>query len=142
MKPYDKPLPTADRETQPFWDACHAHELRAQRCTGCGQFRWPPSPLCPHCRSWEFDWAALPGTGWVASYVVVHYSAAPAFAAELPYVVATIALDGTDGVVRLTSNVVGCPPDAVRVGMRVGVVFDDVTSDVTLPKFQPLPAAG
>jgi uncharacterized protein len=35
------------------------------------------------------------------------------------------------------TNVVGCAPDAVRIGMRVEVVFDDVTTEITLPKFRP-----
>src|SRR5438874_11406719 len=118
---YAKPLPTPDADTRPFWEACTAHEVRAQRCTGCGRFRWPPGPLCPHCRSWDFEWSKLAGTGEVYSYVVVQYSAVPVFAAEMPYVVARITLDGTDGAVRLTSNVVGCPPDEVRVGMQVTV---------------------
>jgi hypothetical protein len=39
--------------------------------------------------------------------------------------------------VRLLTNIVGCPADDVRIGMPVEVVFDDVTSDVTLPKFRP-----
>ncbi|MEK7353076.1 MAG: hypothetical protein AABZ77_01035 [Chloroflexota bacterium] len=36
------------------------------------------------------------------------------------------------------SNVIGCKPDEVRVGMPVEVVFDDVTPEVTLPKFKPV----
>jgi uncharacterized protein len=135
---YAKPLPTPDPDTRPFWDACRAHELRAPRCSACGRFRWPPRPLCPHCRTWDFQWVALPGTGEVYSYVVVHYSAVPVFAAEMPYVVARITLDGTDDAVRLTSNIIGCPPDSVTKGMRVAVVFEDATPDVTLPKFRPI----
>ncbi len=83
---------------------------------------------------------ALPGTGEVYSYVVVHYSAVPVFAAEMPYVVARITLDGTDDEVRLTSNVIGCPPDDVKKGMRVAVIFEDSTPDVSLPKFRPIDA--
>jgi uncharacterized OB-fold protein len=37
----------------------------------------------------------------------------------------------------MISNVIECPWEQVRVGMRVRVVFDDVTADVTLPKFRP-----
>jgi uncharacterized OB-fold protein len=135
---YAKPLPTPDPDTQPFWDACKEHEVRAQRCTGCGRFRWPPNPLCPHCRSWDFEWVKLAGTGEVYSYVVVHYSAVPVFAAEMPYVVAHITMDGADGAVRLVSNIVDCPWEEVRVGMRVAVVFEDVTPEFSLPKFRPL----
>jgi hypothetical protein len=137
MVEYTKPLPTPDRETEPFWQACAAHELRAQRCTQCGKFRWPPSPLCPHCRSWDFEWAQIEPMGRVHSFVVVYYSASPVFAAEIPYVVAHITMDGTDGAVRLISNIVDCPSEKVWVGMPVSVVFDDVTPEVSLPKFRP-----
>jgi uncharacterized OB-fold protein len=37
----------------------------------------------------------------------------------------------------LYSNMVGLSEDEIRIGMRVQAVFDDVTDDVTLIKFQP-----
>jgi hypothetical protein len=131
-----KPLPIADLDSKPYWDAAKAHELRAQQCSGCEQFRWPPSGVCPHCHSWKFQWATLPGTGIINSYTVVHQPIG-AFAADVPYVMARIALDGTDGQANITSNVAGCPWERMRVGMRVTVFFDDVTDHVTLPKFRP-----
>ena len=42
MVDYAKPLPVPDTDTEAFWEGCHAHELRGQRCTACGSFRWPP----------------------------------------------------------------------------------------------------
>jgi len=39
--------------------------------------------------------------------------------------------------VRLVSNVIDCPWQEVRVGMPVRVQFEDVTAEVTLPKFNP-----
>src|SRR5438876_936084 len=59
---------------------------------------------------------------------------APGFREELPYVLAIIELD--EGV-RMMTNVVGCAPDAVRVGMAVEVVFEDVMPEITLAKFRP-----
>ena len=137
MGEYTKPLPVPDAETKPFWDACKAHELRAQRCTQCGKFRWPPIGLCPRCHSWDSEWVALAGTGDVYSFVVMHHVTSPAFAEDAPYVVANITLDGTDGDVRILSNIVDHPYDQVEVGMPVKVVFEDVTPAVTLPKFRP-----
>jgi uncharacterized OB-fold protein len=58
----------------------------------------------------------------------------PAFAAEAPYVVVHVALDGTEGQVVLVSNLVGCAWDAVRVGLRCEVVFDGHDG---LPRFRP-----
>ncbi len=72
----------------------------------------------------------------VASFVVVH-RAPPAFAADAPYVVAYVELDGSDGQVKLLSNVVGCAWQEVYIGMRVNVEFDDVTPEFSLPKFRP-----
>ena len=34
------------------------------------------------------------------------------------------------------SNVTGCPPQDVRIGDQVALVYDDVTDAVTLPKFR------
>jgi len=38
---------------------------------------------------------------------------------------------------RLTTWVTGISPDELRVGMPVELLFDDITNEVTLPKFKP-----
>ncbi len=138
MTEYTKPLPAPDSDTKPFWDACKEHELRAQRCTACGRFRWPPQGVCPSCYSWDFEWAKLSETGTVCSFVVVHYVSVPAFADDIPYVIAQITIDGTQNQVILTSNVVECPWETVKVGMAVRAVYDDATPEYTLVKFRPI----
>ena len=57
-----------------------------------------------------------------------------AFLDALPYVLAIVEL--AEGP-RVTTNIVGCPPEAVRCGLPVEVAFDDVTPEVTLVKFRP-----
>lgn len=42
-----------------------------------------------------------------------------------------------DEGVRLLTNIVGCAPTDVRIGMPVEVVFEDVTPLIALPKFRP-----
>jgi hypothetical protein len=37
----------------------------------------------------------------------------------------------------MISNLVGVAPHDIRIGMPVRVVFEDVTDEVTLPKFAP-----
>ncbi len=51
-----------------------------------------------------------------------------------PYVVALIEME--EGV-KMMSNVVDVDPNEVFIGMDVQVVFNDVTDEVTLPKFKP-----
>ena len=131
---YSKPLPGIDEENKPFWDYCKQHELRMQKCTDCGSFRYPINSICPHCLSMEFEWKKLSGKGKVYSYSIIHQARHPAFAGDVPYTVAIIELEeGT----RLTSNIVGCKPEDVRVDMPVEVVFDDITEEFSLPKFKP-----
>ncbi len=65
---------------------------------------------------------------------VTYQNQAPGFREELPYVLAIVELD--EGV-RMMTNVVGCAPDAVRVGLPVQVGFEDVTAEITLAKFRP-----
>ena len=133
---YGKPLPVADPVTAPFWESVKAHAMKLQRCTGCGKWIFYPRGLCPHCFADDLAWEPVAGTGVVHAFTIVHRHPSPAFNAENPYVVALIELD--EGA-RLLSNLVEVAPDpaAVRVGLPVEVVYDDVTAEVTLPKFRP-----
>lgn len=137
MADYTKPLPLADHDSQPYWEGAKAHELRAQKCGSCGKLRWPPQGFCPHCWSWDTSWVRLAETGSVISYVVVHQATNPVFAQDVPYAIAQVAIDNTDGAVVITANVVDCPWEEVKVGMKVRATYDDVTPEVTLPKFRP-----
>jgi len=51
-------------------------------------------------------------------------------------VVAIVELDEQPGL-RLTTNIVHCAPDDVKIGMRVRVLFEDLGEDVYLPLFEP-----
>ena len=77
----------------------------------------------------------MSGRGKVYSFVTFHRVYHPAFAGEVPYVVAIVELE--EGP-RLLSNIVGVTPDAVVCEMPVQVVFDDVATDVSVPKFRPV----
>lgn len=132
---YSKPIPEADIETAPFWDGCRDHRLMLMRCAKCKSFRYPPTPFCAACQSGEAEWVEATGKGTVFSWIVVrHPVPRESFGDVTPFVVALVELE--EGV-RMASNIVGCEPEAVRGGMPLEVVFDDVTDEVTLPKFKP-----
>ncbi len=57
--------------------------------------------------------------------------------ALVPYVVATVKL--AEGP-HLMTNIIGCAPDAVRIGMPVRVVFRKMSDEITLPMFEPVAA--
>jgi len=135
MADYAKPLPVLDQDSRPFWESCRAHALALQQCAACGRFRYPPRLVCPHCLSEEARWTPVGGHGRVYVSLVVHRSAGAAWEADVPYNLSLVELD--EGV-RMWSNVVGCDPDAVQIGDRVELTYEDVTSEITLPRFRPL----
>ena len=90
--------------------------------------------MCSECTSDAYDWNPVSGKGRVFSFVIYHRAYHPGFQGEIPYVVGVIELD--EGP-RMLSNVVGCKPEEVRCDMPVEVTFEDITDEMSLPKFQP-----
>jgi len=119
--------------TREFYEHCKRHELRFQRCEQCGAWRHVPRPMCSACGSWDWEWARASGRGKVFTWTVVRRPMHPAFAEDAPYAPAVVELD--EGV-RLVTWIEGCAPDEIEAGMPVEVAFDDVTPEVTLPKFR------
>ena len=131
---YIKALPIPAPESLPFWEGAREHKLLIQKCRDCTLHWHPPSTLCPGCGSQAFDWVEASGKGRVFSFVTYHRAYHPGWKGELPYVVAVIELE--EGA-RMLSNITGIDPDDVACDMAVEIVFEDVTGDVTLPKFRP-----
>ena len=135
MGEYLRTVPEADPDSRPFWEGCRAHRLLLQRCADCGAWRFPPGRWCARCRSPRAEWRPASGRGRVYSWIVVtHPVPREVYDREVPYVVALVELE--EGV-RMPTNIVGLDPHAVVADMPVQVVFDDVTAEVTLPKFRP-----
>ena len=66
------------------------------------------------------------------SWSIVWRPQTPAFVT--PYAVAIIDLDEE---YQMVSNVIGCAPDEIHLGMRVVVQFHDVGDGVVIPYFRP-----
>jgi uncharacterized OB-fold protein len=125
-------LPRLDQDNRFFWTSGARGELQFLRCRDCASFVHPPRPVCRRCLSENVVPEAVPGTGVIDSFTVNHQQWRPA--QEVPYVIARVAIDGASGVF-LTTNIVGCPVDAVQIGDRVQVVFEQ-HGEIFLPLFQ------
>lgn len=116
-----------------WWDACDEGKLMIQRCTNCGALRHPPRPMCGECQSME--WEAIESTmeGEVLSYTELHHPKIPGY--QYPLICAVIALkEGTNFV----SNIVGCDPADVHIGMQVKGKVEQVDEKTMLPQFYPV----
>jgi uncharacterized OB-fold protein len=130
----DKPIPTITPEMRPFFEAAKRRQLVVQRCLDCGVHRFPAREICSACLSSRREWVPVSGRGEVFSFNVMHQVYHPGFAAEVPYAVVLVKLE--EGP-KMTSNLLGVAPRDIRVGMPVRVVFEDVSDEVALPKFEP-----
>ena len=134
MTQYNKPLPEPTPLSKPFWDGVRQHKLLVQKCSSCGKLRHIPKPLCSSCLSQEYTWAPLTGRGHVYTYTIMNRAPAVGFQEDLPYAVALVELEGG---IRMISNIVGCTPQEVRIGMPVKAVYEDVNDQISLFKFAP-----
>jgi len=91
--------------------------------------------MCRDCGSFDYEWAKSSGRGQVFSWATTGQPMLPQFADAVPYATAIVELE--EGV-RMATWVVDVRPDELSIGLPVEVVFDDVTSAVTLPKFPRL----
>ena len=129
----DYPLPETDNPiTQPFWDGCREHKLMVQRERETGTVHWPPKPA--YWKGGKLEWFKATGRGEIYSYVVGYEPFLPAFHELLPHIMVLVQLD--EGP-RLVGYMVNCRPEDMAFGMRVRVVFKQLTARVTLPVWEP-----
>ena len=135
-KKYQKPLPEFRPETKPYWEAAKNHELVIPRSKTTGEYFFYPRAISPgEDMTEDIEWAKASGKAKVWTYSIHHMGPSKAYKGDPPYVVALVE---TDEGVKMMTNIVDVDPNDVTVGMEVEVVFDDVTDEVTLPKFKPV----
>lgn len=127
-------LPVLDDLHRFFWTSGADGILRFQHCADCGHWLHPPSVNCPRCLSENIGPQAVSGLATVAAVTVNHQPWMPGL--KVPYAIVIVELDEPAGL-RLTTNVVGVPPESVYIGQRVRAVFEQ-RDDVWLPRFEPV----
>ncbi len=130
----ERPLPVPDLDSAPYWEAAREHRFRLPRCNDCGTIAFPPRATCSKCLAGNMSWTDLTGRGTVYTYCVMHDTLIRGM--EPPFVIAQVELEDQPGL-RITSNILDCPIENVRIGMPVEVTFEEVNEQVTLPQFKP-----
>jgi uncharacterized OB-fold protein len=126
-----KPIPRPSALSRPFWEGARQGKLMLQQCGRCGAYRWTPQQLCIACHAEEYEWVQVSGRGTLYSFSTVERPPLPAF--EPGYVVAVVEL--AEGPLMLT-NLVGCEPAELRIGMPVEVAFEKASEEIYLYKFR------
>ena len=129
---YTKPLPVIEPLTAPYWEHAKAHRLVVQKCERCGDRHFPPSPVCPECLSEDQSWEVVSGRGKLLSWATFHRAYWDSFRDDVPYDVCVVQLDEGPTVV---SNFAEKTRETLRIGLPLRVVFEDVTSEISLARF-------
>lgn len=115
-----------------WWDAVDEGKVLIQRCSSCQTLRHPPRPMCGHCQSMEWDSIESDLDGEILSFTELHHPKVPGY--QYPLVCAVIRLgEGTN----IVSNIVGCEPSDVHIGMQVKGKVEQVDEKTMLPQFYP-----
>ncbi len=133
MSIVQRPIPQPTDITKPYWDAAAAHKLIIQQCQACGTKQFYPRGFCIMCLSDNLGWLTCSGQATVYTFTVNHRAANGYMKERVPYIVAAIDLaEGT----RMIANIVDSPPEAIRIGARVQVVFEYLSDEISLPQFR------
>lgn len=114
------------------WPAAYQGPLTLTRCGECSTWMYYPRLMCVNCMSRNLHAEPASGEGVVFTFTCVRRGALPPYDAALPYVIAVVEL--REGLRVLTQ--VDAPPESLRIGARVHVVFADTASgDRALPRY-------
>jgi len=114
-----------------FYQGLRDRKLLAQKCGGCGLLRNPPGPICPRCRSLDWEPMTLGGRGTVHSYTVHHHPPLPGY--DMPH---TIVLADMEEGVRFVGSFAGNAESNIEVGMPIAIDFVQC-GDVATYQFRP-----
>ena len=108
----DFPLPDVDDPlTAPYFAGAARGELMITRCDACDEYVWYPQEQCPTCAG-PLTWTAVSGAGTLFSWAIVRRAFLPAFADQVPFVTALVAIV-EDPAVRLPTYLVDADPEIV-----------------------------
>ena len=126
--------PTATELTEPFWEATRERRLLLQWCRSCDRVVFYPRDICPSCLRDDLEWRPAQGVGTVYAASIQNLPGPGRDPADGPYVVALV--DLPEGA-RVMTNVVGCAPEDVTVGLAVQVHWFPLADGRHLPFFEP-----
>ncbi|MBM4241452.1 MAG: Zn-ribbon domain-containing OB-fold protein [Euryarchaeota archaeon] len=102
------------------------YNLIGSKCLECGKVFFPKRIICPECRrKGQLEDIKLRGEGKIYTYSIIN-TPTDEFKTIAPYVVAIVELD--DGA-KITTQIVDCNPEDVKIGDEVEMVFRKIREE-------------
>lgn len=131
-----KTLP--DEDSRGYWRALAEGRLDIQHCRDCGQWTWPPRPVCSRCFGENLQFDTVSGAGEIYSWIVVHRSTLPHMMPYVPYTLALVRLDEQHDI-YIPGRLLG--DAAAERGMRVRAVIEEIDDETGDLAWSPLSSA-
>ncbi len=100
--------------------------LIGSKCPNCGVVYLGKSRFCRNCSSRDILEEVLGRKGKLISYTIIHVPPNPLWKGPMPYAVGRVALQ--EGA-EITSQIVNCAFEKLRVGMEMEVIFESAERD-------------
>lgn len=127
-------LPPLTPANRPYWTGGADGRLHIPRCPACDRWLDPSADTCADCGGAAVV-EPVSGRGEVFTFTVNAQAWNPEV--EVPYVIALVELREQAGL-RVPTNIVGCDPADVHIGMPVRVRFEQ-QGEVFVPLFEADP---
>jgi len=101
------------------------YRYESGKCKQCGKIYFPPRLICSACRSKKFETIILKTNGKVLTYTIIRVPPSQ-FKDEAPYAMGIVELEGGG---RITTQIVDCDFNKLKIGMNVKIEFRRVQSE-------------
>jgi uncharacterized OB-fold protein len=122
------PAVAIDHDNKEQWRAYLGHRLLVNRCLDCGHWHNPPRSLCPACWSERVEAQPVSGRGRVQWFTLL-------YSGGEPHPAVVVELEEQPNL-RLTSTVIGCPPEQITCDLAVELAWQD-HDGAPIPVFRP-----
>jgi uncharacterized OB-fold protein len=130
----ERPLPPVRSFSAPFWEATREKRLLIQYDRVAEAYQFYPRPTSIHTgRRANLEWREVSGRGEVFSHTIMR-RARPPFRDHEPYIIAMVTLD--EGV-NVLSNVINCPLEEMKIGLRLKPYWHPLSDGRHLLLFEP-----
>ncbi len=120
--------------SKPFWEATREKKLLIQYCRASGKYQHYVRPTSIFTgRRRDLEWREVSGMGELFSYTVSRRGTGE-FLGHEPYLVVSVTLDVG---VNFIANMVNCPLEQLRIGMKVMPYWHPLEDGTHLLMFQP-----
>jgi uncharacterized OB-fold protein len=114
-----------------FYRHINEGKLLGGKCKKCGKLNLPPRPVCPDCFSKEFEWTAIPKSGKLLTYTVIHVAPSQ-FQSMAPYAIGIVQLQNGS---RLPGMIRGVAPEQIKIGMQLEIDFGTCAATQAWPQW-------